>query len=434
MDTDIAQVALEGVVRKRRSLSRKLAFVDLETDDDKCVALVADGWALPKSVVAGLRVSVTGVWETYETKGERLVLVEHGVSVVGDNRDENKWENASESAAWRARVRENKGAENDPDSIGADLATAVLGMCLSWADLGRCADPTCLARHRATTRWETSRVKRAEERRAGTALPKSRNETNDRQHEPNETETKEDAHGSLSNKSKHNQVFAKWLVDTFGLSKVRGEHGAGVVDVAGGRGLLSFELALEHDVPATLIEPKKLNLNKKLRKRIKKWSKRFEGEGIKVEGGGFDDRNDSTDAPYEHPTVSNPTSPSEPTGPVRVICATFEGIDCERNETSDEQAKIDTEIHNAVERSSVLIAVHPDQATDAVIETALHLKKPFAVVPCCVFSDLNQHRRNEDGTVVKTYEQMLNYYQVKDKNIKRQRLAFEGRREVLYKL
>ena len=107
MRADTAPVTLTGVVRKRRSLSRLLAFIDLETDDTSTVALVADGWFLLKTIVAGLRVRVTGVWETpCETRGARLALVTDGVTVLEDVRSENAWENASASAAWRARVRE----------------------------------------------------------------------------------------------------------------------------------------------------------------------------------------------------------------------------------------------------------------------------------------------------------------------------------------
>ena len=64
--SDVTVVKLEGVVRKRRSLSRRLAFVDLETDQATSISLVADGWSLPKFITAGLCVRVEGVWETSE--------------------------------------------------------------------------------------------------------------------------------------------------------------------------------------------------------------------------------------------------------------------------------------------------------------------------------------------------------------------------------
>ena len=72
--------------------------------------------------------------------------------------------------------------------------------------------------------------------------------------------------------------------------------------------------------------------------------------------------------------------------------------------------------------------MHPNQATDSVFETALALGKPFAVVPCCVFADLNPHRVLASGAPVRTYDEMLEYYQAKAPDVRRARLAFEGAR------
>ena len=66
--------------------------------------------------------------------------------------------------------------------------------------------------------------------------------------------------------------------------------------------------------------------------------------------------------------------------------------------------------------------------------TYIRHDKPFAVVPCCVFADLNPHRVSASGAPVRTYDEMLEYYQAKAPDVRRARLAFEGRREVLYRL
>ena len=39
-----------------------------------------------------------------------------------------------------------------------------------------------------------------------------------------------------------------------------------------------------------------------------------------------------------------------------------------------------------VEECGVLVGLHPDQATGAIVEAAIHHRRPFAVVPCCVFA------------------------------------------------
>ena len=52
---------------------------------------------------------------------------------------------------------------------------------------------------------------------------------------------------------------------TFGAERLR--EGSGMVDVAGGKGYISFQLQCTgHDIPTTLIEPRLAKLNKKQKK------------------------------------------------------------------------------------------------------------------------------------------------------------------------
>ena len=44
----------------------------------------------------------------------------------------------------------------------------------------------------------------------------------------------------------------------------------------------------------------------------------------------------------------------------------------------------------------LIIGMHPDQATESIVNMAIKYQKPFAVVPCCVFSQENPHRRLKD--------------------------------------
>lgn len=46
--------------------------------------------------------------------------------------------------------------------------------------------------------------------------------------------------------------------------------------------------------------------------------------------------------------------------------------------------------------SELLIGMHPDQATESIVDMALKYQKPFAIVPCCVFAQENPHRRLKD--------------------------------------
>jgi len=37
---------------------------------------------------------------------------------------------------------------------------------------------------------------------------------------------------------------------------------------------------------------------------------------------------------------------------------------------------------------SLIAAMHPDEATEEIVDTAVQMRKPFAIVPCCVFPKL----------------------------------------------
>jgi hypothetical protein len=46
-----------------------------------------------------------------------------------------------------------------------------------------------------------------------------------------------------------------------------------------------------------------------------------------------------------------------------------------------------------VSSASIIIGLHPDQATEPIVRAALKAGKPFAIIPCCVFGRDNPHRR-----------------------------------------
>jgi Zinc finger C-x8-C-x5-C-x3-H type (and similar) len=82
---------------------------------------------------------------------------------------------------------------------------------------------------------------------------------------------------------------------------------------------------------------------------------------------------------------------------------------------------------------SMVIGMHPDQATEAAVDFALQMNKPFAVVPCCVFSTHFPRRRLRDGvTKVKTTSQLVQYLAEKDDRIRVETLPFEGMNQVVF--
>jgi hypothetical protein len=143
-------------------------------------------------------------------------------------------------------------------------------------------------------------------------------------------------------KGERHSLFASWLVDVFGAELLRA--GAGVVDVAGGSGELSMEVHALTAAPCTVIDP--------LEQYAARLSPRLSWGGLG-----------------------------------RHLRQPFDA-ECE------EQRALLT-------HCSLLAAMHPDQATEAMVDAALRLGKPFAVVPCCVFPSLFKARRrlNGDGVV-----------------------------------
>lgn len=63
--------------------------------------------------------------------------------------------------------------------------------------------------------------------------------------------------------------------------------------------------------------------------------------------------------------------------------------------------------------TKLILAFHPDQATDAAIDLARALKVPYCIVPCCVFPKEFPNRKLMDGSRVRTYSELINYLQDK---------------------
>lgn len=82
---------------------------------------------------------------------------------------------------------------------------------------------------------------------------------------------------------------------------------------------------------------------------------------------------------------------------------------------------------------SIIIGMHPDQAAEAIVDFALASKIPFALTPCCVYSQSFPTRKLKSGKFVKTYQDLIDYLVEKDaKHILTTKLDFEGRNVVVY--
>lgn len=84
---------------------------------------------------------------------------------------------------------------------------------------------------------------------------------------------------------------------------------------------------------------------------------------------------------------------------------------------------------------SLVIGLHPDEATEHIVDYALEAGVPFAVVPCCVFPRLFPDRRLQQAgqlVPVTSYAELVNYLTAKGQ-AQRDVLGFVGANVVVYR-
>ena len=374
----------------------------------------------------------------------------------------------------------------------------VAQLCKSLLSRGVCGDPNCVRRHDASDA-ELERVRASKRRsaaRSEAAVARERDPD-----DPHATETK-------ASKQDSDRIFADWIVQTFRLrgageaekeataaaagdlgrrrvgatsgdtsgdtsddtSGDTSEDTSGdafdglsdkrhrVADVAGGGGVLSFELHVRHGLGATLCDPaavsvsaRQLNTWKNLRKRASRagvgspehnawqradaWVRTAAEEGTRRRREHaervlrYADVSDVSDVGWSDDDESAVASP-EARASTRASSddATFEHL------ASEFWGDLDGPLGEAIARCDVLVGMHPDQATEPVVDAAIALGKPFAVVPCCVFPELFPDRRTADGAPVRTYVEFVDYLVAKHPDAKLGYLPFKGRNRVVYRL
>jgi hypothetical protein len=216
----------------------------------------------------------------------------------------------------------------------------------------------------------------------------------------------------LSAKGERQRVFAAWMVDTFGKENLA--QGGGVIDVAGGKGELALEVARLCGARCTVVDPRE------------------------------------TSSPGDVRSSSSSSSSSSPpsSGVIQRVQSSFDASDFVIAQG------------DLLRSCSLLCGMHPDQATEAIVDVALRLQKPFAIVPCCVFPSLfpgksssspskNQkdfsltgkglhasfffiERRLSTGQGVTVYSGFMRYLRQKHPKIEYARLGFEGHNRVLF--
>jgi hypothetical protein len=186
----------------------------------------------------------------------------------------------------------------------------------------------------------------------------------------------------ILSRTKRAELFAAWAMEWLPCRDAK------ILDIAGGRGEVSFDLFYRHGLQGiTLIDPRPAKLSKKQRRYLQQRFKEIPEMPIPQRACLFD----------EHFIEAEKEPPGLLAG------------------------------------SPILLGLHPDEATEAIVDAALGLGCSFAVVPCCVFTSLRP-RLLKSGQPATSYEDFLIYLEEKDQSIRRAVLPFSGKNIVLWRV
>jgi len=149
-------------------------------------------------------------------------------------------------------------------------------------------------------------------------------------------------------KCERHKIFARWLVDTYGKEWL--SRGSGVLDVAGGNGMISRTLT-EMGVPSTLLDPDP---------RCSRHHEDFIG------------------ADHHHHATTQVTSAT-----ITIYTATrspFKVIPLPLNGDGANLTSRNDDVGDVINNCSLICGLHPDQATEAIVVLALRLNVPFAIM------------------------------------------------------
>ena len=268
-------------------------------------------------------------------------------------------------------------------------------------------------------------------------------------------------HGAR-NQHRHKQ-FARWILKTFphvvedcNDTIKQNEHSSckidtriddeciqtqqlHILDVAGGKGELSARLSLCHSLRVVMIDPRPADIeavymNDVVPKLPNKWQTSI-NDRLEQTSSFVHDELDKRFTQLVMPFTSPPH-----------LTASNDGQECHYK---------DGDLDEAVRNASLIIGLHADGATEAIVDAALLYNKPFVVVPCCVFPNLFNQRyitiRNstantdadsdtqgevlvtkEKRVPVRTHHQFCEYLLAKDTRFKKEVLPFEGRNVAIW--
>lgn len=190
-----------------------------------------------------------------------------------------------------------------------------------------------------------------------------------------------------------------------------------ILDIAGGSGALAFELSVRNSLNCVVVDVRPVRLTVQQKQHLKFRERCLESLSA---------------AP---PTCTMATNLRN-----RFTAKSFEqfvtlldsnSVLESANQTLDEtQARLRDLLQTR--NCSVMVGLHPDQATDHIIDIGLTLNIAWVVIPCCVFPNLFRRRLLRNGKTVRSYEDLCAYILERDPRIQECVLPFRGRNRAFY--
>eukprot|EP00980_Cylindrotheca_fusiformis_P008437 scaffold1784_cov116-Cylindrotheca_fusiformis.AAC.17 len=203
-----------------------------------------------------------------------------------------------------------------------------------------------------------------------------------------------------------------------------------IVDVAGGSGGLAFELTVRHQLPCIIVDTRPMQYTGAQKRHLE-----FRKHSLEQ----LNSISESKSTRLLHNLKSRFEAGVTDNGLLRQFHTLLDtesvlnrsSIDSLQHEDKEQKAILNDILHQR--DCSVLVGLHPDQATDPIIDIGFALNIPWVVVPCCVFPNFfTQRRLQPSGRMVRTYEDLCQYILQRDPNVKEISLPFRGRNRVFY--
>ena len=201
-----------------------------------------------------------------------------------------------------------------------------------------------------------------------------------------------------SKKKVRTTAFVTWLLAKLDSAGCR--TGGIVLDVAGGSGRVSAHLALRHGLPCVIVDPAPVRLSQRTTRDIVRAALASASSNVPTNEDDALLRCLAADdllptASWLHPKGLAEAGPwASPADEATAIAAAVAALRTAglRHACVPFDSTFPTTRASLWARVAVVVGMHPDEATDAIVDCALRSGKPFAVVPCCVFPRLFSHR------------------------------------------